>query len=92
MPSDNKLSVCALDRHKYWEDEEVAAADVAVDSLAFLDGKMMRYRTNDRQLMGERYIVIEQCLPSMQSRTIVISCLLDLNSLRGRQISFTQIR
>ena len=58
LPNDHKLAACARDGRKNWEDEEITATDVAVDSLAFLDGQTMRYversSADARELYSDR--------------------------------------
>ena len=41
-PNDRELGRCAWNLDKHWEDEEVAAANIAMDSLAAVDGELMR--------------------------------------------------
>ena len=41
-PNDRELGGCAWNLDKHWEDEEVAAANVTMDSLAAVDGELMR--------------------------------------------------
>ena len=67
LPNDHKLAAGAWNGRKSWEDEEVTATDVAVDSLAFLNRKTMRY--DDRSSADGREIHSDRTMLTVDAVT-----------------------